>query len=139
MIPIKSLSCAITGVIIALGVTLMFNTSYYVTLFLAESKEYALNMGCVAVAIILMGVILDIVKSIDWSKKIKEPIENDLTPRGVKPVVLPDKPIEQNNEQRVQKLEQTKNKTYDLTIEQIINKDEKPILDDATLQQLQSL
>lgn len=114
---IQQLRCTITGIVIALVVTLLFNVSYYITFILIGNKDYALNAACMAVVIVLLSVVIDILRNINWHRE--KPIQStDLIPKGFNTVQPPkEEPVTvQNTEQIVKKLEQLKEEPEHLQI-----------------------
>jgi hypothetical protein len=101
------LKCTIIGIIIALVLTGLFNASYWFTMLVINNQPYALNLAGASIIVTLIGVIIDLVRNINFNKP-KEVFESDLTPKGYT-TIFPDKEPVLKNEQEVQDLEQEKN------------------------------
>lgn len=98
------LKCTIIGIIIALVLTGLFNASYWFTMLVINNQPYALNLACASIIVTLIGIVIDIIRSINFDKP-KPAIESDLTPKGYT-TVFPEKETVLNTEQEVFDLEQ---------------------------------
>lgn len=100
------LKCTIIGIIIALVLTGLFNASYWFTMLVINNQPYSLNLACASIVVTLLGVIIDIIRSINFSKP-KQVIESDLTPKGFT-TIFPERETVLNTEQEVSDLAQKK-------------------------------
>lgn len=107
------LKCTIIGIIIALVLTGLFNASYWFTLLVINNKPYSLNLACASIVVTLLGVIIDIIRSIKFDKP-KSVIESDLTPKGYT-TIFPDRDVS-NTEQESSEVDRIKD--YSITTDE---------------------
>lgn len=117
---ILELKCTIIGIIIAFALTGLFNASYWFTMLVVSNQPYALNLACASIIVTLIGVIIDIIRSINVEKP-KQAIESDLTPKGYT-TVFPEKETVLNSEQEVSDLEQKIKQEEEIFLDNYQNK-----------------
>lgn len=103
---LKELKCTIIGIIVALVLTGLFNVAYWFTLLVIDNKQYSLNLACAAILVTVVGVIIDLLRSIHLERPEKV-ISDDLVPKGYKTVQPPNREeIPEKSTQTVEELGQ---------------------------------